>query len=65
MRRNLWQVSSSSVPEPLLTKPDPVYHGESDERKSEAAPLQEFKLEVRPHAWRQSRGSADGRAAAV
>ena len=40
-------ISSSQVPGELLTKPDPVFHGERDERQREAAPIYEFPMHVR------------------
>lgn len=39
-------VNPAQVPEPLLTKPDPVFHGERDERKREAAELYDFAMQV-------------------
>ena len=40
-------ISSSQVSGELLTKPDPVFHGERDERQREAAPVYEFPMHVR------------------
>ena len=39
-------VSSSTVAQDLLVKPDPVFHGERDERKRESAPIHEFPMTV-------------------
>mmetsp|Transcript_29680 Transcript_29680/g.70494 ORF Transcript_29680/g.70494 Transcript_29680/m.70494 type:complete len:602 (+) Transcript_29680:36-1841(+) len=39
-------ISSSQVSGELLTKPDPVFHGERDERQREAAPVYEFPMHV-------------------
>eukprot|EP00326_Haptolina_ericina_P004421 CAMPEP_0181211450 /NCGR_PEP_ID=MMETSP1096-20121128/23790_1 /TAXON_ID=156174 ORGANISM="Chrysochromulina ericina, Strain CCMP281" /NCGR_SAMPLE_ID=MMETSP1096 /ASSEMBLY_ACC=CAM_ASM_000453 /LENGTH=568 /DNA_ID=CAMNT_0023302847 /DNA_START=52 /DNA_END=1758 /DNA_ORIENTATION=+ len=39
-------VDPSMVSETLLMKPDPVFHGERDERKREAADIAEFQLTV-------------------
>ena len=40
-------VNPSSVPEALLTKPDPVFFGERDDKKRERAATEEFPLTVR------------------
>mmetsp|Transcript_3427 Transcript_3427/g.8259 ORF Transcript_3427/g.8259 Transcript_3427/m.8259 type:complete len:286 (-) Transcript_3427:1728-2585(-) len=39
-------IDPTSVPEMLLMKPDPVFHGDRDERKREAADILEFNLTV-------------------
>eukprot|EP00316_Scyphosphaera_apsteinii_P020151 CAMPEP_0119315070 /NCGR_PEP_ID=MMETSP1333-20130426/34355_1 /TAXON_ID=418940 /ORGANISM="Scyphosphaera apsteinii, Strain RCC1455" /LENGTH=639 /DNA_ID=CAMNT_0007320299 /DNA_START=127 /DNA_END=2047 /DNA_ORIENTATION=- len=39
-------VNPAQLPEQLLTKPDPVFHGERDERKREAAELYDFAMQV-------------------
>lgn len=39
-------VDPTSVPEMLLMKPDPVFHGDRDERRREAADILEFNLTV-------------------
>ncbi len=39
-------VSSSQVPQALLSKPDPVFHGERDDKKREAAHVYEFPMDV-------------------
>eukprot|EP00964_Phaeocystis_antarctica_P151550 scaffold119172_cov57-Phaeocystis_antarctica.AAC.4 len=39
-------VSSSRVPPEMLSKPDPVFHGERDDRKREEAPVYEFPMHV-------------------
>jgi len=39
-------VDPSKLPEALLVKPDPVFHGERDERKREAAALFDFSMQV-------------------
>jgi len=39
-------VSSARVPGELLMKPEPVFHGERDDRKREAAPVYEFPMHV-------------------
>ena len=40
-------VSSSRVPGELLMKPEPVFHGERDDRQREEAPVYEFPMHVR------------------
>lgn len=35
------------VPEILLTKPDPIFHGERDERKRESSQLHDFAMQAR------------------
>ena len=40
-------VSSSRVAGELLMKPEPVFHGERDDRQREAAPVYEFPMHVR------------------
>jgi len=39
-------INPSSVPEVLMLKPDPVFHGERDERRREAAELYDFAMQV-------------------
>mmetsp|Transcript_56265 Transcript_56265/g.147766 ORF Transcript_56265/g.147766 Transcript_56265/m.147766 type:complete len:552 (-) Transcript_56265:47-1702(-) len=39
-------IDPTSVPEALLMKPDPVFHGDRDERKRENADILEFNLTV-------------------
>lgn len=39
-------ISANKVPGELLVKPDPVFHGERDERQREAAPVHEFPMHV-------------------
>jgi len=39
-------IDPTSVPETLLMKPDPVFHGDRDERKREAADILDFQLTV-------------------
>ncbi|KAL3909082.1 MAG: hypothetical protein SGPRY_009553, partial [Prymnesium sp.] len=39
-------IDPTSVPEMLLMKPDPVFHGDRDERRREAADILEFNLTV-------------------
>ena len=39
-------IDPTSVPQTLLMKPDPVFHGDRDERKREAADISEFALTV-------------------
>ena len=40
-------ISSSRVPGELLMKPEPVFHGERDDRQREEAPVYEFPMHVR------------------
>ena len=40
-------VSSRQLPPELLMKPDPVFHGERDDRRREMAPVYEFPMHVR------------------
>ena len=39
-------VNASGIPEALLIKPEPIFHGERDERKREASQLYEFTMQV-------------------
>ena len=39
-------VSAGQVPEVLLAKPDPIFHGERDERKRESSQLHDFAMQV-------------------
>jgi hypothetical protein len=56
-------ISSSQVSGELLTKPDPVFHGERDERQREAAPVYEFPMHVRLLARTPPRSCGAHRAA--
>ena len=56
-------ISSSQVSGELLTKPDPVFHGERDERQREAAPVYEFPMHVRLLARTPPRSRGAHRAA--
>ena len=56
-------ISSSQVAGELLTKPDPVFHGERDERQREAAPVYEFPMHVRLLARTPPRSHCAHRAA--
>ena len=51
-------ISASSVRGELLMKPDPVFHGERDERQREAAPIYEFPMHVRRRPLRSRLESA-------
>ena len=43
-------IDPSSVNEALLTKPDPVFFGERDDKRREQSATEEFPLTVRPCA---------------
>eukprot|EP00962_Isochrysis_galbana_P014750 scaffold4225_cov101-Isochrysis_galbana.AAC.1 len=53
------------VPEMLLTKPDPIFHGERDERKRESSQLHDFAMQARaprpPGAAEPGRGNGRAR----
>lgn len=40
-------VTAQQVPEVLQTKPDPIFHGERDERKRESSQLHDFAMQAR------------------
>ena len=54
-------VDPASVSEVLLTKPDPVFFGERDDKRREASATEEFPLMVRRARSRHPPGRASGR----
>lgn len=43
-------LSAQQVPDVLLTKPDPIFHGERDERKRESCQLHDFAMMAPAHS---------------